>query len=449
MRRGLSNYRTHEESRLTGETLVLGKSESSLRPRERLTREHLVLIGLCAVGYFVDGLSSAILGPFAPAVARSLTLSKTEIGSLFSANLLGQCLGLVIIPLFEGRIGPRRTIVWSTVLFGLADVASGLAGNRNELLICRLLIGIGIGGTLPAAISLVAELAPPGRRGTSLMSLILAFALGPVFAGLMGSLFTGTGDGSWRWALMSVGAVSLLAATAQGLWLTESPSFLRRRGGTPATAKKNNAAAAPWLLFSPVLLRGTLILWTIVINAVIVSYCLMSWLPTLLVDTGRNARLGAMALTSFSLGGVLSTLVVGPLIDRIGAFRTLGVSFAASALFLSASAMGLRSAPDLLLLTLLAAAGFCLLGAYGGVNVLMAEFYPVPLRAVGTGWAKSAGRIGTVLAPLLVGWALTRGVREQDIFLAFAVPAVLAMLGIVGMQFESRRRALIKIATAS
>jgi MFS transporter, AAHS family, 4-hydroxybenzoate transporter len=413
----------------------------------RLTREQLILIGLCAVGYFVDGLSSAILAPFAPAVMRSLQLSKAELGSMFSANLLGQCLGLIIIPLFEGRIGPRRTIVWSTVLFGLGDVASGLAGNRDELLVCRLIIGVGVGGTLPAALSLVAELAPPGRRGTALMALILAFALGPVFSGLIGSLFTGHAGEGWRWVLMAVGAASLVAAVAQGRWLPDSPSFLRRRQPGAVAVAKSTGEDSPWYLFSPVLLRGTLILWFIFINAVIISYCLMTWLPTLLVDTGRSARLGAMALSAFSLGGVLSTLLVGPLIDRIGAYRTLAGSFAASALFLAASALSIRSAPDGMLLAFLAAAGFSLLGAYGGANVLAAEFYPATLRAVGAGWAKSAGRIGTVLAPLLVGWALTRGVREEHVLLAFVVPAALAVLGIVGMYFEKGRRPALTIPT--
>ena len=415
--------------------------------RERLTREHFIAIGLCAVGYFVDGLSSAILAPFAPAVSRSLHLSKAELGSLFSANLLGQCLGLIVIPLFERRIGPRKTIVWSTILFGLGDVLSGFAANRNELLVCRLIIGVGVGGTLPAAISLVAELAPLRRRGSALMALILAFALGPVFSGLIGSLFNGNaGDPGWRRVLTAVGAASLLAAGAQGRWLPDSPSFLLRRRGEAVAPQQSAGEDSPWYLFSPAFLWGTLILWSIFINALIISYCLMTWIPSLLVDSGRDTRLGAMALTAFSLGGVVSTLVLGPLIDRIGAFRALGVSFAAAALFLAASAMNIDSAPDALLLALLAAAGFFLLGAYGGASVLVAEFYPAPLRAVGAGWAKSAGRIGTVLAPVLVGWALTRGVREQDVLLAFAAPAVLAVFGIVGMYFQTRRSA-IKIAT--
>lgn len=421
---------------------------SSAGRRDRLTRAHLIVIAVCAIGYLMDGFSAAILGPFAPAVARSLQLSKAELGPMFSANLLGQCVGLVIIPLFQGRLGPRRTIVLSTILFGLAALASGLAANRDQLLACRLIIGVGVGGALPAAISLVAELVPASRRATAIMTLILAFTLGPALAGLVGGLFAGSGDNAWRWALSSTGALSLLAAAAQGRWLPDSPSFLGGLRANAASPKPLAKEDAPRRLFSPGLLWGTLLLWSMYINATIVIYCLTSWLPTLLVDTGRSARLGGMALTAYSLGGVISTLVVGPLIERIGTLRTLGGSFVACALLLAASAMSLQGASDALLLALLGAVGFFLFGAYGGINVLLADFYPAALRSVGAGWAKSAGRIGSVVAPIMVGLALTWGVQERNVLFAFIVPALLVVLAIAGMKFASRR-AVVEGATTS
>lgn len=424
------------------EARLVSNPQGSIPSGERLTRAHLVLIGVCAVGYFMDGLSSAILGPFAPAVARTLQLSRAELGPIFSASLLGQCVGLIVIPLFQGRLGPRRTIVCSTILFGLGDLASGFAASRDQLILCRLAIGVGVGGALPAAISLVSELVPPGRRGTSLMALILAFTMGPAVAGLIGSVVPVTSDSAWRWTLLAVGGISLAAAGVQGRWLPDAPSFLDRHSGETAVRERTAREGAPLRLFAPGMLAGTLLLWSMFINATIISYCLTSWLPTLLIDSGRSARLGSMALTAFAVGGMISTVAVGYLIDRVGKFRTLGVSFAACASFLVASALGIRDASDGLLLALLAAVGFFLSGAFGGVNVLLADFYPAPLRAVGAGWAKSAGRIGSVIAPIAVGWALTWGVPEPTILLAFAVPALLIVLAIAGMYLSGRRRAV-------
>ena len=67
-----------------------------------------------------------------------------------------------------------------------------------------------------------------------------------------------------------------------------------------------------------------------------------------------------------------------------------------------------------------------MLGAYGGINVVLATFYPASIRATGIGWAKSIGRIGTLVAPVLIGSALTLGMAETSIMSLFAVPAALA-----------------------
>jgi AAHS family 4-hydroxybenzoate transporter-like MFS transporter len=68
-----------------------------------------------------------------------------------------------------------------------------------------------------------------------------------------------------------------------------------------------------------------------------------------------------------------------------------------------------------------------MLDGYAGINVMQMSYYPTDLRGLGTGWAKSAGRIGTILAPILIGIALQQGVTEQDVFSMFAIPTIMAM----------------------
>ncbi len=84
-------------------------------------------------------------------------------------------------------------------------------------------------------------------------------------------------------------------------------------------------------------------------------------------------------------------------------------------------------------MVLLAACGFCVLGVYGGVNVVLANFYPEHLRAVGIGWARSIGRVGTVIAPVLIGWALSVEIAEPSIMSLFALPTLLAVISLVTM----------------
>jgi len=91
----------------------------------------------------------------------------------------------------------------------------------------------------------------------------------------------------------------------------------------------------------------------------------------------------------------------------------------------------MASASTAVLLVLLAVCGFFVLGAYGGVNVVLASFYPAHLRAAGIGWTKSVGRIGTLLAPVSIGAGLSAGMRETTLMSMFAVPALLAVVSLV------------------
>jgi MFS family permease len=195
--------------------------------------------------------------------------------------------------------------------------------------------------------------------------------------------------------------------------------------GEPRDSLQN---AGAWGIVAPRYLLGTLMLWALFISMLTISYCLNSWLPTLLVDVGRDERFAALSVSVFSLGGIVSALGIGALIDRFGAIRTLVSALLVSTVLLYVTGQALETASAGMLMALLAASGFFVLGSYGGVNVVLATFYPAAIRAPGIGWAKSVGRLGTVLAPILIGAALTAGIRETTVMSLFAVPAILAAL---------------------
>ena len=132
----------------------------------RLSAPMLVLIGICSLVYFLDGLIHSILGPLAPDMARSLSLSNAQLGPIFSANLVGQCIGLVVLPLFVRRIGQRGIVLVSLIGFGLAQSASALSDGQTDLLIWRLITGVFLGGCLPSCLAIVTEIAPRARRGS-------------------------------------------------------------------------------------------------------------------------------------------------------------------------------------------------------------------------------------------------------------------------------------------
>ena len=146
-----------------------------------------------------------------------------------------------------------------------------------------------------------------------------------------------------------------------------------------------------------------------------------------------------MSVSVFSLGGIIAALGVGVLIDRLGAMRTLISFLTMSTVLLFVIGEVLASASAEVLMGLLVVCGFFILGAYGGINVVLASFYPDSLRAVGIGWTKSVGRIGTLVAPVLIGAGLTAGMAETTIMSLFAVPAALSVVSLIAISMSGRR----------
>ncbi len=375
--------------------------------------------------YFLDGLIHSILGPLAPDIARNLNLADGQLGSIFSANLLGQCIGLILLPLLANRLGQRLVVLIAVAGFGLAQGASALAQTASALFAWRLLTGIFLGGCLPSCLALVTAAAPEKRRGFAIMVLFTGYGAGATVSGLVAAAFTG--PGGWRMAMVVVAGACILAALAAWAWLHEDVD--QPAGSGPGAEVQAGPGALR--IFSPRYLPGTLMLWMLFVSMLTVSYCLNSWLPTLLVKVGRDAEFAALSVSIFSFGGIVAALGIGLLIDRLGVMRTLITFLSAGAALLYVVGQVLATASASTLMMLLAACGFFVLGAYGGVNVVLASYYPAPLRAVGIGWAKSIGRAGTLLAPVLIGVALTAGIAETSIMSLFAVPAFLAIASLL------------------
>lgn len=414
--------------------MTAAASRERMSESQDLTPPTLLLIAICALVYFLDGLVHSILGPLAPEIARSLQLSNAVLGPIFSANLVGQCLGLIVFPALAARAGQRAIVLISLVGFGLAQSSTALADSGTSLFVWRLITGVFLGGCLPSCLALVTAAAPSKKRGLAIMILFTGYGLGATIAGLVSTAFADLGG--WRMATVAVGAICLITAVFAWIWLKESPPTADDGESPPESA----AAAKPsaFLIFSSRYLLGTLMLWLLFICMLTISYCLNSWLPTLLVEVGRDERLAAISVSIFSLGGIIAALGVGLLIDRWGAMRTLLSFLVLSTALLFIVGQVLASASATTLLVLLAVCGFFVLGAYGGVNVVLASFYPAHLRAAGIGWTKSIGRIGTLVAPMTIGAGLSVGMAHTTIMSLFSVPALLAVVSLMVIALTTR-----------
>ncbi len=388
---------------------------------------HTLVILICAIVFFLDGLIHSILGPLAPEIARDLQLSNTEMGPIFSANLIGQFFGLMLVPILTDRLGHRRITILTLVGFGLFEAMVGLASDQAQLFAVRTITGFFLGGCMPSCMAIVMRSAPAARRGLAITMLFTGYGLGATIAGLTANLFLELGG--WRAASVAVGLLCLGFAAFAWFRLSEPEGNDVDDAATREIPP--GFLSAIGALFSRNYLVGTMMLWLLFISMLTISYCLISWLPTMLVAVGRSTTIASTSISIFSLGGIISALGVGLLIDRFGATKVL-VTFllmATAMLFLTGRLF--QTASDTMLLALLGIGGFFFLGAYGGVNVVLASFYPHSIRALGIGWAKSIGRVGTIIAPIIIGMGLDAGFPETWIMSLFSVPSAVAALALV------------------
>jgi len=157
-------------------------------------------------------------------------------------------------------------------------------------------------------------------------------------------------------------------------------------------------------------------------------YFLVTWLPALLQQRHMTVLAGVLGISIFSLGGIVGSLLEGSVMSAWGVFGVLSVEFVLC-LFLISSLAFVTTFALMMVVTFLS--GCFIQGAQAGLNAVAATYYPTSMRSTGVGWALGVGRLGSIVGPLLGGVVLSQHWSLQRIFLAGAMPALLAALAIM------------------
>jgi AAHS family 4-hydroxybenzoate transporter-like MFS transporter len=198
-------------------------------------------------------------------------------------------------------------------------------------------------------------------------------------------------------------------------------------------------------LFSGRLAFITPILWLCFITALMANYFLNSWLPLIFENSGFTAQQSGLAISCYHYGGTVGGLFVALVLGRFG-FTAIAALFVLAVPAIAA--IGLPGISFATMVSAVALAGFCTLGAQFGNNAASGLLYPTVYRSRGVGWALGVGRLGSVIGPLVGGVLLGRRLPLQQLFIFAALPmaagliasAVLARLcyrGLGGLQLDA------------
>lgn len=419
-------------------------------------RYQLLVAVMCGLIVFMDGFDAQSMGFVAPALALDLGIERSAMGPLFSSGLLGMMLGALGFGWLADRIGRKPVLIACTLIFGVGSLVCAAAGSYDELLVYRLLTGLGLGGAMPNTIALTAEYTPKRIRATAVMIMFCGVSIGAAAGGFASAALIETFG--WRSIFVIGGVLPIAIAAAAAVLLPESVRFLVLRGGreervahylgkiagAPApraafvVAEPPAKASAVQELFAERRAPITALLWVIFFMSLLDLYFLNNWLPTIMTESGIALETAAVITALFQLGGTVGALTLGRRIDRNVSFGVLAVAYGAACV--TVLAIGGAGSSLVLLTGAIFAAGFCVIGGQTGSNAIAAEFYPTAIRSTGVGWALGIGRIGSILGPFLGGWLLATVVEPRHVFWAAAVPPLLASVAALVAARIVRRR---------
>lgn len=423
----------------------------------RFGRFQWTIVGLCGLLLIVDGYDVFVAGTVLPKLIAEWGLSKPQAGALQAWALFGMMFGALIFGPLADRIGRKKGIALSFVLFTTATIATGFAGSPDQFKIFRFIAGLGCGGLMPNAVALMNEYAPKKLRGTMVALMFSGYSIGGmVAAGLGIAIIPAFG---WQW-MFYVAAIPLVFLPLI-LWnLPESLGFLIRQN-RPAEARtiyarlfpRDQLADGDRLVFAEA--RGastsvfelfrherglrTAMLWVSFFCCLLLVYLLSSWLPKVLQEAGYAERASLLSLFSLNFGGMAGAILGGRLGDRFGLPRVVVAFFAAAAVSIALIGTGL---PTVLLFVSVFIAGATTIGTQILLYASVAQLYSLSIRSTGLGWASGVGRIGAIVGPTFGGYLLAQELPLQQNFMLFAVPAIISAIAMLGYASLSARHLL-------
>jgi len=408
---------------------------------------HVCLIVLCFLIAAVDGFDTQCISFVAPTLLQEWGLSRADFGPLFSAGLFGTMLGAMMLAPAADRVGRKPVALACVILFGIMSLASASAQSAQALGVYRFIGGIGLGGVIPNIIALVSEYSPQRHRATTVVAMFVGFPLGAMAGGAVSHDIIDRHG--WQAIFVLGGVLPLALAVAAAFMLPESARFLAQCGRkqalqrilarigslpetegeptSPEPAQARDKQMTVGALFTPDMRAWTLLLWTLSFLGMLLTYFLINWTPLLLVAAGVPEQNAIMAVVLLNAGGVAGGLLIGRLLDRVSVFIVLAIAFGVGALCVYAlgATLGMGLA---LTLIMTAVTGLSLFGGQMNFPGLTANYYPVPVRSTGAGWAMAFGRAGSVIGPLAGGALVAMKLDASQLLQLSAIPAVLAAI---------------------
>jgi SP family arabinose:H+ symporter-like MFS transporter len=443
---------------------------------------------VAALGGFLFGYDTAVISGTVSQVSAQFQLTTLQSGWYVGCALVGSISGVIFAGALSDRFGRKRTMILSAVLFTISAFGCAISANMDQLVVYRIIGGIGIGIVSIVCPLYISEVSPASHRGRMVSLYQLAVTVGFLGAYLMNyyllkqsASFSSSipllalifGTEIWR-GMLGAETLPALLFFATIFFIPESPRWLivKRREEHAAlifskiygdssvvesqindtrTMLDSEGKSNRKLLFSPGIFRAVLIGSAIAILGQFMGVnAVLYYGPSIFETSGLSSGDSLFYQSLIGLVNMGTTVLALLIIDRVGRKKLVytGVSGMILSLvmiglyFLMGEAWGMSS---LFLLGCFLAYIFFTAGSISAVIfVFLSEMYPTKIRGLAMSIAGLSLWIGTFLIGQLTPWLLENATPAGTFFL-FAFMCIPYMLIVWKMMPETAGKSLEEI----
>jgi DHA2 family multidrug resistance protein len=174
---------------------------------------------IVALASFMEVLDTTIANVALPYIAGGMGVSEDEASWVVTTYLVANAIILTASSYLARRLGRKTFFLICLGIFTLSSLLSGFAPNLNALLVFRIMQGVGGGGMVPVAQSILADSFPPAKRGQAFALFGVAVVVAPVVGPTLGGWLSD--NWSWQWCFLINVPVGVLAMAAIAIILQE------------------------------------------------------------------------------------------------------------------------------------------------------------------------------------------------------------------------------------
>jgi PHS family inorganic phosphate transporter-like MFS transporter len=410
------------------------------------------------MGFFTDAYDLFVIGIVVALIKTQWSLSTNQVSWLNSATLLASAVGAFVFGRVADMLGRKRIYGYEVLILAAGAIASAFAPNYTFLLVCRIILGIGIGGDCPVSATIMSEYSGKQSRGRMVGLVFAMQGLGLIVGPLIASILLGSGASNnltWR-LLLGLGAIPGLAVFYLRRQIHETPRFAMAggaadeaqaaisaaTGGKPAVstaaeskARHSQSVASGYL---KLIQNRRLLIWLIGTTGgwLLLDFCYYGNTisqPEILKLLSPNATLldnTLIQLGIFAVFAIPGYIVAILLLDRTGrrSIQILGFGMMALMFLIIGFVPYIaKHAPPFLLLYGISYF-FTEFGPNTTTFIYPAELFPTDVRTTGHGIAAGAGKLGAFAGAFLFPdfLAVTLGLNR-----AMVIAGIVAALGML------------------